>query len=364
MSLQRRWSKIQLRILAVLLVAALGLSACGGGSSGGSATPDSGGAAPAGGDQSGGGAAPAPEPEKPKLRVAMVLPGTVEDADYNFVGYRALLDLKEAYGVETTYQERVAPADAERVARGFINDGFNVVAFHGGQFVTTVNKLAPQFPDVNFIMESSGEMPDLPPNVWNIGRKFYQGFYSLGTLGALSTKTNKIGILLGIKLPDFVASINAIQDAVRAVNPDIQVLHTFVGDQNDPVKARQAAEAMINEGVDFIILVVNLGAFGVIEAAKDKPVLITTYYTDKTGLAPQNFAGSLLLDFGVPYKSVVGQILEGKRTGYEEQRPGNGMSLSPLSNVPDAVAQQVRDTFDKVASGALVLTERNQEVEP
>lgn len=298
-----------------------------------------------------------------ELRLAMILPGPVEDADYNFVGYRALEDLKAEYGIDTRYQEQVAPADAERVARGFINDGFNVIAFHGGQFVTAAQKLAPEFPEVTFIMESAGELPDLPDNMWNIGRKFYEGFYPLGTLAAHATKTNKVGVLLGIRLPDFVASINSIQQAIRTENPDIEIIHTWVGDQNDPIKARQAAEAMIDDDVDFIILVVNLGAHGVIEAARDKDVLITTYYTDKHSMAPDNFAASLLLDFAVPYGHVIERIMEGERNGYVEQRPGNGMSLSELTHVSDDVAAKVKEIFDQVADRRLDIPEIDDEVQ-
>lgn len=299
-----------------------------------------------------------------KYKVAMILPGAVEDADYNYVGMQALEELKKAHGVDTKYQEKVAPADAERVARGFINDGYNIVAFHGGQFVTTVQKLAPQFPDVNFIMESAGPIANLPPNVWNIGRRFFEGFYSLGTLAANSTKSGKIGVLVGIQLPDFIASVNAIQKAVKEANPKAKVVHTFVGDQNDPVKARQAAEAMVNEGVDFIIIVVNLGASGVAEAVKGKNVLLTTYYTDKTSTAPQNYAGSLLVDFGVPYKNVVGNIIKGKRTGYEEQRPGNGMSLSKLTNVSEDAAKKAQAKFEEISTKKLVIPENGKAVEP
>ncbi len=306
-------------------------------------------------------AEPAPA-EQPKPKLAMILPGTVQDADYNFVGYLALLELERQFGVTAKYQEQVPPADAERVARGFINDGYTIVAFHGGQYVTTVRKLAPMFPDVTFIAESSGPLPDLPSNVWNIGRKFYQGFYGLGALAALATKSNKIGVVVGIRLPDFVASINAIKQAVRELNPNAEVVYTFVGDQNDPVKARQAAEAQIGTGVDFIILIVNLGAYGVIEAAKETPVLLTTFYTDKANLAPNNFTTSLLLDFAVPYKKVLGQILAGTRGGYEEMRPGNGMALAAIQNVSPETASRVQLIFEQVASGAIQLPEITDEI--
>ena len=290
-------------------------------------------------------------------RLAMIMPGTIEDADYNFVGYQALQDLHRTLGIDVAYQERVAPADAERVARGFINDGYTIIAFHGGQFVTTVQSLAPQFPNVTFIMESAGPTQNLPPNVWNIGRRFFEGFYALGALGALATKSNKVGIVLGVQLPDFIAAINAIKQAVQENNPKATVVYTFVGDQNDPVKARQAAEAQVNDGVDFIIMVVNLGAQGVIEAVKGKPVLITTYYTDKYNQAPQNMAASLLTDFSTPYANVVKNILAGKRSGYEEMRPGNGMSLSPIHNVSPDVAAKVQDIFQKVASKQIQVPE-------
>lgn len=282
---------------------------------------------------------------RPKL--AMIMPGTIQDADFNFVGYQALQEIKTTTGVEVAHSEQVAVADAERVAREYANAGYKIVAFHGGQYITIVQKLAPLFSDVVWIMESSGQIPNLPPNVWNIGRKFYEGFYALGVLSALSTRTNKIGFISGVRLPDFIASLNAVFQAVDKYNRNAEVLWTFVGDQNDPVRARQAAETQIAANVDFIIIVVNLGAVGVIEAARAarRPVLLTTFYTDKTSLAPQHFASSLLLNFQRPYIDVTRRILKGERGGYVEMRPGNGMTLMPPRNVPAEVTQKVNEVF-------------------
>lgn len=282
-----------------------------------------------------------------KPRMAMILPGTIQDADFNFVGYQALLEVQTTLGVEVAHSEQVAVADAERVSREYANAGYKIIAFHGGQYITIVQKLAPLFPEVVWITESSGQVPNLPPNVWNIGRKFYEGFYALGVLAALSTKTNKIGFLSGIRLPDFIASLNAVFQAVDKYNRSAEVLYAFVGDQNDPVRARQGAETQIAAGVDFIIIVVNLGAVGVIEAARAsrRPVLLTTFYTDKTSLAPQHFASSLLLNFPRPYTEVTRRILRGERGGYYEMRPGAGMALLPPKNVPTEVTQKVNDVF-------------------
>ncbi|MGQ0572345.1 MAG: BMP family protein [Armatimonadota bacterium] len=284
-------------------------------------------------------------PAKPRL--AMIMPGTIQDADFNFVGYQALLEVRTTTGVEVAHSENVGVADAERVAREYLNAGYTIIAFHGGQFLTIVQKLGPLFPDAVFIMESSGQVPNLPPNVWNIGRKFYEGFYALGVLAALTTKANKIGFLSGIRLPDFIASLNAVFQAVDKYNRNAEVVYAFVGDQNDPVRARQGAETQIAAGVDVILIVVNLGAVGVIEAARTarRPVLLTTFYTDKTSLAPNLFASSLLLNFQRPYIDVTRKILRGERGGYYEMRPGAGMTLTPPKNVPAEVTQKVNEVF-------------------
>ncbi len=283
-------------------------------------------------------------------RMAMILPGVIQDADFNAVGYQALKEVQATTGVQTAHSEQVAVADAERVAREYLAAGFGIVAFHGGQYLTVVQKLAPLFPDATFIMESSGQIPNLPGNVWNIGRKFYEGFYVLGALGALATRTNKIGYIAGIRLPDFVASLNAVFQAVGRYNPRAEVLYTFVGDQNDPVKARQAAESQIAAGVDFIVISVNLGTVGIIEAARAarRPVLLTTFYTDKSSYAPQHFTTSLVSNFGKPYVEVVRQILAGRRSGYYEMRPGAGFGLIPPKNVPPEVARKTQEIWRAV----------------
>ena len=289
-----------------------------------------------------------------KHKFAIILPGPIEDADYNFRGYQVSQHIKKKFGIETSYSERISPADAERVAREYIASGFTIVGFHGGQYIRIVKKLAPKFPKVNFIMESSGK-GKVPANVWNIHRHFYEGFYPFGVLAGLSTKTNKVGVIAGIQLPDFKSSINTISDALKATNSKAKLVYAFTGNQNDPVKARQTAEAMIANDVDFIINMVNLGVYGVVEAAKKakRKVLVTTFYTDKTDKAPKHFAGTLIVDFRPPFEKAVGGILKGQRTGYVPMRPGNGFELKSLGNVsPEAIAK-TKETYEKVRSGAI-----------
>jgi basic membrane lipoprotein Med (substrate-binding protein (PBP1-ABC) superfamily) len=288
-----------------------------------------------------------------KRKMAMVLPGTIQDADFNTLGYVALQDVAKALDVQVSHSENVAVADAERVSREYIASGHDIVAYHGGQFITIMQKLSAQFPKVVFIQEASGRVPNSAANVWILGRKYYQGYYALGALAALSTKANKIGLVGGVRIPDVISSTNAVLLAAKEFNPKAEVIYNFIGDFNDPVKARQTAEAQLAAGADFLVTFVNLGVYGVAEAVKAAPkgALITTLYTEKWDSAPRHMTVSLLFDFAKPYREIVGRILRGETGGYYEMRPGSGFELSDIRHVPPEVASKVKALFREIAAG-------------
>ncbi len=288
-----------------------------------------------------------------KRRMAMILPGTIQDADFNTLGYVALQEVAKTLDVQVSHSENVAVADAERVSREYITAAHDIVAYHGGQYTTIMQKLAAQFPKVVFIQEASGRVPNTPANVWIIGRKYYQGYYALGALAALSTKANKIGLVGGVRIPDVISSTNAVLLAIKEYNPRAELLYNFIGDFNDPVKARQTAEAQLAAGADFLVTFVNLGVYGVAEAVKasSRPALITTLYTEKWDSAPRHMTVSLLFDFAKPYREIVGRILKGEAAGYYEMRPGSGFELSDIRNVSAEAAAKVRALFREIAAG-------------
>ncbi len=288
-----------------------------------------------------------------KRKMAMILPGSIQDADFNTVGYLALQAVAKTLDLQVSQSESVAIADAERVSREYLTAGYDIIAYHGGTYIPIMKKLAPLFPKAVFIQETSGRLTDAPANAWILGRKFYRGFYALGMVGALSTKTNKVGFIGGVATPDVITSLNAVYQAIKEHNPKVQLIYNNIGDYNDPVKARQTAETQIAGGVDFIVVYVNLGLYGIIEAAKasTKPVLVTTFYTEKWDMAPKHLSVSLTTQFSKPYTEIVARILKGEMTGYYEMSPGSGMELSDIRHVPPEVAAKVKAIFKEIVAG-------------
>ncbi|UCC88115.1 MAG: BMP family protein, partial [Anaerolineales bacterium] len=215
--------------------------------------------------------APAPSPAEKEYKLAVILPGVTTDADYNTLGYLGGTAVQTDLGVKMAYSESVAVPDVERVMREYIDDGYNIIFTHGGQFVSQTQALANEFPDLYFIGEGDAPVEDAPANMWVIDRNFQVGFYAIGALAAKQTQTGKIGYIGGLTLPFSNAEVHAMQQAINDLGLDVELKPVWVGDFNDPTKARELTDAMIAEGADVIVGSLNLGMFGLFEAVKGAP---------------------------------------------------------------------------------------------
>jgi basic membrane protein A len=298
-----------------------------------------------------------PEPTTaPKLKLAAVFPGVITDADYNTLAYIGIQAVKADLGVDTAYSESVAVPDVDRVMREYIDQGYNVIWTHGGQFINATVTLAKAFPNVVFIGEGDAPVDNPPPNLWIIDRNFHIGFYAVGHLAGLLTKTGKIGYIGGQTLPFSYAEVHAMQQALKDMNSTAELKTVWTGDFNDPTKARSVSDAMIADNVDVIVGSLNLGMFGVFESVKaaQTPVLVTAKYTDKTSFAPKNYVTSLLMDFKGPLEDIIGKIQSGEKGGYYPLGFATGVTLqTPLLNVPDNVNTEMTQVMNDVKDGKI-----------
>ncbi len=303
------------------------------------------------------------EKENPlaKYKMAVILPGVITDTDYNTIGYLAATEVQNEMGIPFAYSESVPVPDVERVEREYIDQGYNILFVHGGQFLNQTLEVAAQFPDVIFVCEGDDPVENAPANYWHIDRNFHEVYYAIGYLAANVTKTGKIGYLSGLTMPFTFQEAHAIQQALKDhnLNPEIKML--WAGDFNDPTKARQLADTMIADNVDVIMGSLNLGMFGIFEAAKaastdTKTVYVTAKYTDKSQFAPKNYLSSSLYDWATPLKNIIKKATEGVTGGYYPMGFGDGFDAQlPVMNVSEEINAEVVKIVDDIKSGKIVV---------
>ena len=300
------------------------------------------------------------------LKLAAIFPGTITDADYNTLGHIGITQVQEGLGVETAFSETVAVPDVDRVMREYIDDGSNIIFTHGGQFLNQTMELAKEFPDVYFIAEADAEIADAPDNVWVIVRNMEVGAYGGGAVAARLTKTGKVGYITGLTLPLTYAEVHAMEQVIDDLGLDVEVVPVWVGDFNDPTKARELADALIAEDVDVIVSSLNLGTLGVFEAAKNasSEVLVIAKYTDKSEIDPDHYVTSMLYDFSGPLTDIVTNIQNGQSGGMYHLGFDTGIDLQlPLQNVSSELNDQTEALLEEMKAGNVDVVKNSEPIE-
>jgi basic membrane protein A len=215
--------------------------------------------------------------------MAVVLTGPRDDNSWNEAGYNAIEALGKQ-GVKTAYSESVADADAARVLREYAEQGFEMIVAHSFSFQDATFQVAEEFPGTNFAW--AGGIGRTAKNVADYDQPFYEAAYPIGVLAGYMSKSGKLGALYGFDIPVCHAMGEALLAGAKTVNPNATLIQTAVGDWVDVAKAKEAALAQADAGVDFWIECGEGPALGSIEAAKEAGGYVTGYVGDMTENGP------------------------------------------------------------------------------
>jgi Uncharacterized ABC-type transport system, periplasmic component/surface lipoprotein len=158
----------------------------------------------------------------------------------------------------------------EQALRQFASRGFSPIITPGFSWETALRTVAPEFPDSQFTIIDA--VVDLP-NVQSVVFKEHEGSYLVGVLAAMKSESGKVGVIPAFNFDLLESFACGYAQGAKSVNPDIQVLQTYVGTGfdafNDPVKAAEVAKSQLDQGADVIFQVAGGAGAGVLQAAAD-----------------------------------------------------------------------------------------------
>ncbi|MEV6655986.1 BMP family protein [Nocardia fluminea] len=203
------------------------------------------------------------------LKVGVFFPGSLSDTGFMQSGYLGYQRIADALGdkVELSKVEQVAASDYQQALVRFASTNDLVISL-GGQTDADVRKVAPQFPNVKFV--EIGGPADAEPlaNLAYYDPQQAEAEFLSGAVSAAGSKTGTVAFVGGVELPAIVNAANAFGNGARFAVPDAKVLTPqYVGDFNDPAKAKQAALADYGAGAGTLGQIVNLGKAGMEQAA-------------------------------------------------------------------------------------------------
>jgi simple sugar transport system substrate-binding protein len=141
----------------------------------------------------------------------------------------------------------------------------------------------------------------------------YEGAYLAGVIAGKMTKTNTLGVVASVPIPEVIRNINSFTMGAQSVNPKVMTKVVWVNDWFNPPKEAEAATSLINSGVD--ILFQNTDSAAVLQTAEKRNIRAIGWDSDMSLYAPKAHLASSVINWGPYYVYATRSVLEGKWTG-------------------------------------------------
>ncbi|MGJ7580823.1 BMP family ABC transporter substrate-binding protein [Variovorax sp. RHLX14] len=287
-------------------------------------------------------AAPAP------LNIAFAYVGPVGDGGWSFAHDNGRKALEKEFGakIKTTFVESVPEsADAERVFRDFVGQGNKLIFGTTFGYMEPMLKVAADSKDVKFEHATGYKTGE---NMRTYDSRTYEGAYMAGIIAGGMTKTNTLGVVGSVPIPEVLRNINSFTLGAQSVNPKITTKVVWVNEWFSPPKETEAATALINGGAD--VLFQNTDSPAVLKTAQEKGKRAFGWDSDMTAYGPKAHLASAIINWAPYYIKATQDALDGKwATGQAWWGVKEG--AIDIVSVAEDVPAEIKTKVDTVKAG-------------
>jgi simple sugar transport system substrate-binding protein len=335
-----------LRIAALTAVASAALVGCGKKEAAAPAAPAA--SAPA---------AAASAPKAEPLKIAFAYVGPVGDGGWTFAHDNGRKALEKEFGdkIKTSFVESVPEsADAERVIRDMVGQGNKLIFGTTFGYMETMLKVAADSKDVKLEHATGYKQAE---NLRTYDSRTYEGAYMAGVIAGKMTKTNTLGVVASVPIPEVVRNINSFTLGAQSSNPKIKTKVVWVNEWFNPPKETEAATSLINGGAD--VLFQNTDSPAVLKTAEAKGKRAFGWDSDMTAYGPKAHLASAVINWGPYYIKATKEALDGTWKGgtgaWWGVKEGAIDIVSIAEDVPAETKAKVAEVKKGLADGSFVI---------
>lgn len=292
-------------------------------------------------------ASAAAAPAEP-LKIAFAYVGPVGDAGWTYAHDRGRLAIEQEFGdkVKTSFVEKVPEGpEAERVIRDMVGQGNKLVFGTTFGYMEPMLKVAADHKDVRFEHATGYKTAD---NMRTYDSRTYEGAYMAGIIAGGMTKSNTLGVVGSIPIPEVIRNINAFTLGAQSVNPKVKTKVVWVNAWFDPPKETEGAQSLLNQGAD--VLFQNTDSSAVLQTAEKAGKYAFGWDSDMSSFGPKAHLGSAIINWAPYYIKATRDALEGTwSTGSVWWGVKEG--AIDLVSVSDVVPAELKAKVDTVKSG-------------
>ncbi len=185
------------------------------------------------------------------LTIGYIYVGPEKDYGYNTSMDRGRLFVeKNIKGVKTLHVENIPEtAEVEKVMERMIRSGATIIFATSYGYLDYAISLGKKYPKVTFLHAGGLKLGD---NVGTYWANSDDAMYLAGMAAGAVSKSGKLGFIGAFPIPQVVRSINAFTLGAQSVNPAVTTTVVWTGGWLLPPKEAEAANSLIDAGIDVI----------------------------------------------------------------------------------------------------------------
>jgi simple sugar transport system substrate-binding protein len=279
------------------------------------------------------------------LKVSFLYVGPIGDGGWTYSHELARRKVQDYFGkrIQTSYIENVPESSvAEQVYQDVVGNGNKIIFGTTFGYMEPMLKVARRNPEVKFEHATGYKTSE---NIRTYDNRGYEGAYLAGVLAGGMTRSNTIGFVASIPIPEIIRNINSFTLGARSVNPNVRTKILWVNEWFNPKKEEEAANALINAGAD--ILIQNTDSSAVLQTAQRKGVYAIGWDSDMSNYARTAHLGSVTINWAPYYIKTINDYFKQSWTGGTSVWWGVKEGVIDLVSISNIVPVSLRQLIEK-----------------
>lgn len=309
--------------------------------------------------------------KKKKIRIGLVVDvGGLGDKSFNDSAYMGLLEAEKKLKILSDVGQPSNKMEEEQHLTAFSQNDYDLIIGVGFAMQDAITKIAKEYPEKKFaIIDGFIELP----NVASLLFKEHEGSFLVGALGAMMSKTKKLGFVGGMDIPLIHKFETGYREGAQYVEKSAEVTVKYTGSDpsawNDPVRGREITLSLITQGCDVVFHAAGGTGGGVIKACGEQKVFAIGVDSDQDGVIPGTVLTSMVKRCNVAVYNTIKDVVEGKFKGgvHHFGIKENGVDTSEFKYTRDKIPQEYFTRLEAIkkdiVEGKILITDYMAEME-
>ena len=278
------------------------------------------------------------------IKVGLILAmGGLGDKSFNDSAYAGLLKAQKDFNIDVKYVEPNSWMEDAYFLEEYSQNGFDLIIATSYTAQDAMEDISSKFPNTKYAIVDTRAKEGA--NIASLVFDESEGSFLVGAIAAKMSKSGKVGFIGALDIPLINRFKSGYEQGAKYVNPNISVITTYVGGDapfSDPLKGKEHAYSLANQGVDVIYHASGNTGIGILEGVKEKGIYGIGVDCDQDDIVKGQILTSMLKNVNNAIYKVIEDTVNGEFKGqvYNFGLKENGVGTTDFKYTKEIIGSE------------------------